>query len=266
MTASFPVPPATSRALRLGALLVAAAMAGLLLALAFPPVGASLLAPVAVAIMTLILRNRHPLVAGVMGAVTGFTFFMVLLRWLGLIGADAWIALSVFLALWFALMGIAITYLTRLPWWPLWVAGAWVAQEVLRDRIPLGGFPWGRLAFAQTATSLTPWAAIGGAVLVTFATALAGALLAAIYLAARKSQVKSIAILSAALVAVALAGLAIPRPILGETAGGPATPPPRSFKGEWWVLTHRSAQSGLAGHVQSRRPRERGGQRATTTT
>ena len=251
MTVSLTVPAFTPRALRLGALLVASALAGLLLALAFPPVGASLLAPVAVAIMTLILRNRHPVVAGVMGAVTGFTFFMVLLRWLGLIGADAWIALSVFLALWFALMGIAITYLTRLPWWPLWVAGAWVAQEALRDRIPLGGFPWGRLAFAQTATSLTPWAAIGGAVLVTFATALAGALLAAIYLAARKSQVKSLAALSAALVAVALAGLAIPRPILGETAGGPANTTAAVIQGG--VVGSAATdqrRAVLAGHVQ----------------
>jgi len=63
MTVSLTVPAFTPRALRLGALLVASALAGLLLALAFPPVGASLLAPVAVAIMTLILRNRHPVVA-----------------------------------------------------------------------------------------------------------------------------------------------------------------------------------------------------------
>ena len=67
----------------------------------------------------------------------------------------------------------------RLPGWPLWVACLWVAQELARDTMPFGGFPWGRLAFAETASPFTPYAAVGGAPLVTFVTALSGALLAA---------------------------------------------------------------------------------------
>ena len=50
----------------------------------------------------------------------------------------------------------------RLPGWPLWVACLWVAQELARDRMPFGGFPWGRLAFAETASPFTPYAALGG--------------------------------------------------------------------------------------------------------
>ena len=45
--------------------------------------------------------------------------------------------------------------------------------------LPFGGFPWGRLAFAETASPFTAVAALGGAPLVTFVTALCGALLAA---------------------------------------------------------------------------------------
>ena len=59
-----------------------------------------------------------------------------------------------------------------------------VAEELARDTVPFGGFPWGRLAFAETASPFTPYAAVGGAPLVTFATALCGALAAAAVVAA----------------------------------------------------------------------------------
>jgi apolipoprotein N-acyltransferase len=53
-----------------------------------------------------------------------------------------------------------------------------VLQEALRDRMPFGGFPWGRLAFSQAESPLRWFAALGGAPLVTFAVALGGAALA----------------------------------------------------------------------------------------
>ena len=48
------------------------------------------------------------------------------------------------------------------------------------DRVPFGGFPWGRLAFSQGDSPLLGFAAVGGAPLVTFATALVGGLLVAL--------------------------------------------------------------------------------------
>ncbi|WP_370739415.1 apolipoprotein N-acyltransferase [Streptomyces fradiae] len=75
---------------------------------------------------------------------------------------------------------------SRLPLWPLWAACLWVAEEWARDRLPLGGFPWGRLAFGVTGSPYLPLAALGGAVLVTFAVALSGALLGSAALAAAR--------------------------------------------------------------------------------
>lgn len=151
---------------------------GVLLALAFPPVGASLLAPPAVALLALATYRARAGWGALLGLLQGAVCFGIMLRWLSVVGTDAWILLVALCAGWMALLGWGSALVTRMRWWPLWVACLWVAQEALRDRIPIGGFPWGRLAFAQTATTLTPWAAIGGAALVTFATALAGALLA----------------------------------------------------------------------------------------
>jgi len=215
-----------------------AVIAGAAMALAFPPFGASILAPVAVAALTYALWQQSARMGAALAAVAGLVFFAILLRWVALVGTDAWLALSAFCALWFALLGAASAMLSRLPGAPVWIAAVWVAQEALRDRVPLGGFPWGRLAYAQTATTLTPWASIGGAALVTFATALAGTILVAIVMNWRSGSRRHAALFGAGLVVLGLSGLAIPRADTGESEFGP----PRSIAA---VIQGGAAATGL---------------------
>lgn len=191
--------------------------------MAFPPVGASILAPIAVALLTLATWRCSMRWGAALGALGGLVFFLILLRWVTVVGVDAWLALSVFCALWIGLLGAVTAVLSRLPFAPVWIAAAWVAQEALRDRIPLGGFPWGRLAFAQTATTLTPWAAIGGAALVTFLTALAGAILALLVIRAREQRSRDAILLGVAVVVLGLSGLVLPREDTGQSVNGPPT-------------------------------------------
>ncbi|MEE1928965.1 apolipoprotein N-acyltransferase [Streptomyces sp. TRM 70351] len=160
--------------------------AGLALAAAFPPVGLWPLSLVAVAALALLTRGRTARQGAVTGLVFGTAFFLGLLQWLRVIGWDAVIGLSVLQALFLAVLGAGLARTSRLPLWPLWGACLWVAQEWARDRVPLGGFPWGRLAFANTGSPFTPLAALGGAPLVTFAVALSGTALAAAALAVRR--------------------------------------------------------------------------------
>ncbi|MEE1786352.1 apolipoprotein N-acyltransferase [Streptomyces sp. SP17BM10] len=155
-----------------------AALAGLLLALAFPPYDLWPLSLLGVAALSLLTRGRTVRQAAWTGFAFGFPFFLMLLSWLRVVGWDATVGLSVVEALFMLLLGAGLALTSRLPAWPLWAACLWVTQEWARDRLPLGGFPWGRLAFANTATPYTPLAAIAGAPLVTFAVALCGALLA----------------------------------------------------------------------------------------
>ncbi|MCK7621594.1 apolipoprotein N-acyltransferase [Streptomyces sp. RS10V-4] len=157
-----------------------AAVAGLALALAFPPYGLWPLSLVAVAALALLTRGRRARQGAWTGFAFGLPFFLVLLKWLHVIGWDAVAGLSVAEALFVVLLGAGLALTSRLPAWPLWGACLWVAQEWARDRVPFGGFPWGRLAFANTGSPFTPLAALGGAPLVTFAVALAGGLLAAV--------------------------------------------------------------------------------------
>ena len=201
--------------------LLFAVVSGALLSAAFPPVDASLLAPIAVALLALAVHHAPGRQAAVVGAVQGAVTFALLIRWMTLIGVDAWLLLVGVCAGWMALMAWAQARTSRLRWWPLWFATLWVAQEALRDRIPIGGFPWGRLAFGQTATTLTPWAAVAGAPAVTFATALAGALIAYAALAVLQRQLQWTLAAVGGLISVALAGLLIPRADTGQ--GDPPT-------------------------------------------
>lgn len=155
-----------------------AALAGAALVLAFPPYGVWPLSLCAVAALSLLTHGRTARQGAWLGFALGAPFFAGLLAWLRVIGWDAVLGLSAIQAVFFLALGAGLARVSRLPLWPLWTACLWVAEEWARDRVPLGGFPWGRLAFANTDAPFTPLAALGGAPLVTFAVALTGALLA----------------------------------------------------------------------------------------
>jgi apolipoprotein N-acyltransferase len=196
--------------------LLAALGSGLLATLAFPPYDAWPLAVPAVAVLVLVCRNQRPRRAALLGLAHGVALFLPLLAWMQIIGADAWVALALLEAACYAAMGALLALVTRLPAWPLWAASLWVAQELARATAPFGGFPWGRLAFGQTDSPFLPYAALGGAALVTFATALTGALLAAAAVALRQRALPAGALVAA--LAVPVAALLVPLP-----TDGPAT-------------------------------------------
>ena len=137
------------------------------------------LAPLGVTVLTLLCRGRSPRQGAALGLAHGIGVFVPVFSWLTVIGPDAWIALALLEAAFVAALGAVTPAVSRLRGWPVWVAALWVLQESARDRIPFGGLPWARLAFAETSSPLTPYAAIGGAPLVTFVTALTGTLVAA---------------------------------------------------------------------------------------
>ena len=203
--------PGPARSRRTAVRLLAAVAAGLLLDLTFPPHDLWWLAPLPVAVLTVSCRGVNARTGALLGLGTGLGFFVPLLVWTGTIaGPAAWLALALLEAAFLAPLGAALTVVTRLPGWPLWSGALWVADEALRDRLPFGGFPWGRLAFSQGDTWLTPLAAIGGAPLVTFAVAVLGSALAA--LAVRRSVGVALAALAIVLVAAPL----VPTPTSGQ--------------------------------------------------
>jgi apolipoprotein N-acyltransferase len=183
-----PRPVAVPPLLRLRWALLAALAAGLLLAAAFAPVGAWPLAVVGPALLVVTLYGRSLRGAFAVGLVFGLAFFFPLVAWVINLAWFAWVGLAVASALIFAVFAVAQRLLLNLRWWPVAVAGWWVAAEAFRDRWPWGGFPWGRLAMSQAGLPTQGWAAIGGAPALSFVVALTGATLAWVLLSALRGD------------------------------------------------------------------------------
>ncbi len=179
---------AVAGGLPVGPALLTALVGGLILAAAFPPVGAWPLAAVGPALLTVALWRRSLRGSLAVGLVFGFAFFVPLLAWLVNVAWYVWAALAVVEAVMFGLLAVGQRLLLNLRAWPLAVAGWWVAAEALRDRAPFGGFPWGRLAMSQATAPTGPWVAVGGAPLLTFLVALAASTLAWLVLAPPRGE------------------------------------------------------------------------------
>src|SRR5689334_3437324 len=171
-------PAAPRPPLRLRWALLTALASGLLLAAAFAPVGAWPFAVVSPALLVVALSGRSLRAAFAVGLAFGLAFFFPLLAWVINLAWYAWVALAIASALIFAVFAIAQRLLLNLRYWPIAVAGWWVAAEAFRDRWPWGGFPWGRLAMSQAGLPTQGWAAIGGPAVLSFVIALTGATLA----------------------------------------------------------------------------------------
>jgi apolipoprotein N-acyltransferase len=160
--------------------LLLAAVAGLLGAAAFPKPGIWPLAFVSVAGLSIAVAGQRSRRGALLGLVYGAGLFGPMLHWTATyVGAVPWLVL-VFSQTWYlALLGAALPVVQRHRFGAALSAALWVAEEALRDRVPFGGFPWGRWAFSQARSPLKWFAALGGAPLVSFAVALTGTLLAA---------------------------------------------------------------------------------------
>lgn len=154
--------------------------AGLALALSFEPWAWWPLLPPALAGFAVSTRGARARTGWVPGLVFGAAFYLTHIEWMRAVGTDAWIALSLAEAAFYAAFGSAAAVLHRLPAWPVWLAAAWVAMETVRNEWPLSGMPWGRLAYAVADTPADQALAYAGMSGVSFLLALLGFLLAAI--------------------------------------------------------------------------------------
>ncbi len=200
---------------------LAAAVAGLLTCFAFPPWGWWPLSFLGVAAFALVVRGRPAKAAYGLGLAYSLAFLLPLLVWSRVAGIDAWIILTVSQSLILAAIGPLCVLAQRLRWYPLWIAGAWMVEEAVRDRFPFGGFPWGRLAFSQSDSPLTALASLGGAPLLTFAVALGGGLLALAFRSAWPLRGNArgwlpAVIALASVLAIVFGGLLIPRPTAAQ--------------------------------------------------
>jgi apolipoprotein N-acyltransferase len=159
---------------------VLAVTSGLAVLAAFPPYGLWWLAAPGVALLALATAGQRARRGAWLGLLHGLVFFVPLLSWSGLyVGHFPWLLLASSQTVFTVLLGMLLPLVWRWPTLMPGLTGAvWTAVEYLRSAVPFGGFPWGRLAFSQSDAPTLGLAALGGAVLVTFAVALTGGLMA----------------------------------------------------------------------------------------
>lgn len=156
---------------------LAAIGSGLAQLMALPPYGLWWLGPLSAALLAFAVAGTRLRRAAWLGTLSGAALMVPLVQWQDIFGVDVWLATAAVEILFYPLMAMGLALVMRLPYWPLWTAALWVAQEALRARYPLGGFPWGKLAFAQPDTAFVGYAALGSSALVSFAVALTGTML-----------------------------------------------------------------------------------------
>jgi apolipoprotein N-acyltransferase len=223
-------PAALSRWVAIGL----AFIGGLALDAAFAPLAWWPIAVPATAAILIAVKGQTWRAGLAVGFAAGLGEFVPLLFWLHVVTPLAWVALAIVMSAYVAVLGCGLALVVRrLPGWPVWTACLWVAEELVRDRWPLGGFSWGRLAFSQGDTPFTGYAALGGAPGVTFAVALSAGLLALAVLTLmpafpRLSGMRvgaglrvgagvGAALAAVGALGVPLLGLAVPRPTDGKT-------------------------------------------------
>ena len=157
-------------------------LAGVALGLSWQPYGLWPLLGVGIPAFTLAVRGMRPRVAFGLGYLFGLIMLTLAVSWVHVLGT--WVAalLIIFMALYFGLLGLALTWVSRLRWWPLAAACCWVLIEYAYSRIPFGGFGWTRIAYAAVDTPLAGFLPIIGVAGVSFVVALLGQLIAWIVL------------------------------------------------------------------------------------
>src|SRR5215212_7086500 len=109
-----------------------ALVAGVALAMAFPPTHAFWLLPFCVAAFFVVTDELPARRAWLPGLVFGGAFQFTLLWWLHVTGTVPWLGLSLTQTFWYGVLGAAAVPLRRLTAAPVWLAAAWVAMESFR--------------------------------------------------------------------------------------------------------------------------------------
>ncbi len=180
----------TRPTLPLWAAVLVAAGAGPVLDAAFPDRDWWPLAFLAIGLQLVALQGRRLGAGFLVGFVFGATFYFVNVQWAAVfLGPIPWSALSILMALWCGAGGMLITLgyrwvprafptmWSRLLFVPVVVAGLWILREAVASVWPYGGFSWGRVAFSQSGSPISPlfaWFGVSGVgFLMVFVVALA---------------------------------------------------------------------------------------------
>ncbi|WP_139651091.1 apolipoprotein N-acyltransferase [Tessaracoccus massiliensis] len=145
---------------------------GLLIGTGQAPMGVWPATMLGVGLFTWFMAHRRPGPAFGYGYLTGLAMNTLTVSWVSVLGVWVGVALVAFLALWWGLLAVVVSRLTRLRFWPLLIPAAWVAMEFASGKIPFGGFSWTRLGYTAIDQPMSGWFAYVGVTGVSYLVAL----------------------------------------------------------------------------------------------
>ena len=154
-----------------------AVVVGLLVGAGQAPMGLWPLTIAGVAVFTWLMTGLRKRAAFGLGYVAGLAANTLTVSWISVLGVWVGVALIAFLSLWWGLLGLALSRITRLRAWPLLAPAAWVAMEFAAGKVPFGGFSWARLGYTAVDQPLSGWYAWVGIAGVSYLVALIAHLL-----------------------------------------------------------------------------------------
>jgi apolipoprotein N-acyltransferase len=113
-----------------------------------------------------------------LGYVFGLATLAITVSWVHVLGWWVAVLLVLFEGLFFGLLGLALSLVSRLKFWPLAAACCWVMIEFAYSRAPFGGFGWTRIAYTAVDTPLAGYLPMIGVAGLSFLVALVGQLVA----------------------------------------------------------------------------------------
>ena len=202
--------------------LLVAALAGVALAATCAPWEQRWLLPTAVAAWAVTLHRANWRAALLLGYVFGSAYLLTLTFWMRVVGIDAWLLIGLAVAGYYAILGMGIALVIKVPGWPVWAASMWVVVEAAMSAWPLGGFPWSRLAWTAADTPLTVWLPWVGASGVSLLAALLGLTLAWLIIEIRRKPAATLTTTLALLVLLSVPLLVRPASLKPDwTTGRP---------------------------------------------
>lgn len=149
-----------------------AIVSGILIGAGQPPMGIWPAMMLGIALFTWLMLQQRKRAGFGYGYLAGVAMHTLTISWIAVLGAPVAAGLIGYASLWYGLAGVLIVVLTRLPWWPIWVATMWVAVEFASGTWPFGGFSWTRFVFTTVDTPLRGFlpylGAAGGTLLVAW--------------------------------------------------------------------------------------------------
>ena len=147
------------------------------------------------------------------GLVAGLIFFLPLLTWIGRFGLPAWVLLALLEALFVGVFVAIVAAWGERRWRAVVAVASWVGLEWARSRVPLGGFPWGALAYTQHDMGLVlPVARVAGALGVSAVLATLAVVVEAVVLAVVRRRLRTLLAPGIAVLVVLLLLIAVPAP------------------------------------------------------